>query len=561
MAIIGKRLVSQVKSTGWKATIAQRADDAFQRFTTGLSWNDVRGILRGDPPSRPNPRVKPHTEGFWFHIRPTFYHEAVTSLYPTFRLGLLSALFFTIEIITGVYLMIFYSPTPERAYTSMIDIITNVPFGLFVRDLHRLGAEVMVVVVTLHMVRTFTTGSYKKPRQFTWFTGVILLIVTLGLSFSGYLLPWDQLAFWAVTIGTSMADAAPVLGPTVNLLLRGAPDIGAGGLLRFYLLHVVLLPLVGIIFVAVHYYKVVRWGLSLPPELEAVGDDSARKVPPDKRVNFLPDIATNELMYIGVATAILAIACATGYHAPLETHSNPIVTPLHTVAPWYFYWLQGLLKIPHIIPIIPVGIAAVVDRFFANVVGLTPKMLWGIIVGPLVFVLLFAVPYIDPNPSRRYGHRKIMLILGALFALLILYLSAAGVPTGVPITGFGYVGGSPPAEVAQEYMPDEGDGDLMRIPFDQMLAGTYSVVPDSGIPNAPELNTVIISIYYDMQHRMGTIDPNGRSLSKDTVAKVKIAEIQPDLRQITLVIDYTDDQTGAAQEFSKTKYIHRDAEH
>lgn len=560
MAVIGKRIVNQVKSTGLKATIAQRADDAFTRFTSGLTWNDVRGVLRGDPPPRPNPRVKPHTEGFWFHIRPTFYHEAVTTLYPTFRLGLLSALFFAIETITGVYLMIFYTPSPERAYTSMIDILTNVPFGSFMRDLHRLGAEVMVIVVTLHMIRTFTTGSYKKPRQFTWFTGVVLLIVTLGLSFSGYLLPWDQLAFWAVTIGTSMADAAPVLGPTVNLLLRGAPDIGAGGLLRFYLLHVVLLPLIGIIFVAVHYYKVVRWGISLPPEMEAVGEDNARKVPPEKRVNFLPDIATNEVMYIAVAVALLAISSATWYNAPLESHSNPLVTPNHTVAPWYFYWLQGLLKIPHIIPLLPTGIANEVDKFFANVLGITPKILWGIVVGPLVFVLLFAVPYIDPNPSRRYGQRKIMLLLGALFAVLILYLSLAGIPTGVPITGFGYVGGAPAAEIGQEFMPDEGEGELMMIPYEQLVVGDYPVAPDANVAGAPELNTVIRNIYYDMQRRMNTADPNGRQLSRDTTAHVKITEIQPDLRQITLYINYTDDQDGTAREFSKFKFQHRDDE-
>lgn len=561
MAIIGKRLVKQVKTTGLKATVAQRADDAFQRFTTGLSWDDVRGILRGDPPPKPNPRVKPHTEGFWFHIRPTFYHEATTTLYPTFRLGLLSALFFAIEIITGIYLMIFYTPSPERAYVSMIDIITNVPFGMFVRDLHRLGAEVMVVVVTMHMLRTFITGSYKKPRQFTWLTGVILLIVTLGLSFSGYLLPWDQLAFWAVTIGTSMADAAPGVGPTVNLILRGAPDIGAGGLLRFYLLHVVLLPFIGLAFLGVHYYKVVRWGLSLPPELEAVGDDSARKVSPDKRVNFLPDIATNEIMYIAIATAILAISCATWYRAPLETHSNPLITPNHTVAPWYFYWLQGLLKIPHIVPFLPADLANGIDRFFANVIGITPKILWGIVIGPLVFVLLAVVPYIDPNPSRRYGQRKIMLTLGGLFAAMILYLSLAGIPTGVPLTGFGYVGGAPSAEIAQEFMPDEGDGNLMRIPFDQMVVGEYQAAPDAGVANAPELNAVIKEIYYDMQRRMATADPNGRKLSQDAVAKVQIAVIQPDLKQITFVINYTDDQDGTAHEFSKFKFIHRDSDH
>ncbi len=558
MAMIGKRFVDQLKATGLKATVAQRLDNGFTRFTAGLSWDDARGILRGDPPPKPNPRVKPHTEAFWFHIRPTFYHEAVTSLYPTFRLGLLSALFFTVEIITGIFLMVFYTPSPERAYTNMLDILTNVPFGSFMRDLHRLGAEAMVIVVVLHMLRTFTTGSYKKPRQFTWFTGVVLLVITLFLSFSGYLLPWDQLSFWAVTIGTSMADAAPVAGPTVNLLLRGAPDIGAGGLLRFYLMHVVLFPLIGVVFVAVHYYKVVRWGISLPPNMEAPGEDTARKVPPDKRTNFLPDIATNEIMYAAVAFAILAVSAATWYSAPLETHANPLATPNHTVAPWYFYWLQGLLKIPHIIPVLPPSIAGPIDAFFANVLGLTPKVFWGVLIGPLVFVLLFAIPYIDPNPSRRYGQRKVMLSLGGLFGLLILYLSLAGIPTGVPVTGFGYVGGTPPSEIAQEYMPDEGEGELMKIPFEQMVIGTHEVLPDANVPDAPVLTNLLKAIYADMEHRKAGADPLGQTLAADATARVVIEEIQPDLKRISILIDYTS-ADGAPQQYSKFKYIHQNS--
>ena len=220
------------------------ADDVFTRVTAGINAGEMRRMLRGEAPGRPNPRLKPHSEAFLLHIKPTYYHESVTRFTHTFRLGLLSTYLFFVETITGIILMIWYAPTPERAYTDMIRLLANVPFGQVMRDLHRLGAEMMVAVVTLHMVRTYLTGSYKPPRQFTWFTGVILLVVTLFLSFSGYLLPWDQLAYWAVTIGTSMAEAVPpkLVGETVNLLARGAPDIGANGLMRFYLLHVFFLP-------------------------------------------------------------------------------------------------------------------------------------------------------------------------------------------------------------------------------------------------------------------------------------------------------------------------------
>ena len=562
MAIVGQKLVQQLKTTGVKATVAQRLDDGFTRFTSGLSWNDVRGVLRGDPAPKPNTRVKPHTEGFWFHIRPSFYHEATTTLYPTFRLGFLSAWVFVLEIITGIFLMIFYTPSPAAAYTNMIDIMTNVPFGKFMRDLHRLGAEAMVVIVTLHMWRTFVTASYKKPRQFTWFTGVILLIITMFLSFSGYLLPWDQLAFWAVTIGTSMADAAPIAGPTVNVLLRGAPEIGAGGLLRFYLMHVLLFPLIGVVFVAVHYYKVVRFGISLPPEAEPVGEDNARKVSPDKRVNFMPDILTNELMYVAIAFAILAISAVTWYAgAPLENHANPLVTPQHTVAPWYFYWLQGLIKIPHIFPFFPAdwGITHTIDGFFANVLGITPKTLWGIVIPPLVIVLLVVIPYIDPNPSRRYSDRKVALTLGVVFELLILYLTLGGRPQGVPITGFGDVRGDSATEVAQEFIPDEGESIIKEIPYEELIPGTHDVVEDSAVADAPHLNTVIKELREEMIKKMQLSDTL-KKLSSDATATLTITQLQSNLKSVLLTINYTDAE-GAAKQYTKTAWVHKDAGH
>ncbi|MEW6568668.1 MAG: cytochrome b N-terminal domain-containing protein, partial [Chloroflexota bacterium] len=154
------------------------------------------------------------------------YHNLVNGLYPSFRLGWLATFFFAFEILTGVFLMVYYTPSPLAAYENMLNILSNVPLGRLMRDMHKLGGELMVIVVVLHMLRTFITGSYKKPRQFTWATGVILLGVTLFISFFGYLLPWDQLSLWAVTIGASMAEAVPleVVGRTANLLVRGGPE-------------------------------------------------------------------------------------------------------------------------------------------------------------------------------------------------------------------------------------------------------------------------------------------------------------------------------------------------
>jgi ubiquinol-cytochrome c reductase cytochrome b subunit len=241
-------------------------DNRVRAITAGLGINELGAILRGEPPTeKPNPRYKVHTTSFLFHIRPRYYELGSTIFTHTFRMGFFTSLFFFIELFTGLILMVYYTPSPEKAYTSIVNLMTNVPFGQFFRDMHRLGAEGMVIFTALHMVRTYMTGSYKKDRSFTWLTGVVLLFITLILSFSGYLLPWDQLAYWAVTIGTSMAEAAPLVGTQANLILRGAPDIAANGLLRFYLLHVVLLPLLAILVISIHYYKVSReHGISQP---------------------------------------------------------------------------------------------------------------------------------------------------------------------------------------------------------------------------------------------------------------------------------------------------------
>jgi quinol-cytochrome oxidoreductase complex cytochrome b subunit len=433
-----------VKEKGLRKAVYELIDESVERLTAGLNIQDIREALRGEPPSRrPNPRLTPHADAFWMHMRPSYYHQAVTGIYPTFRLGWLSTYFFVVEIITGLFLMIFYTPSPEAAYPDMLNILSNVPLGQFMRDLHRLGAEGMVLAVALHTIRTFTTGSFKKPRQFTWFSGMILMVTTLFLSFSGYLLPWDQLAFWAVTIGTSMAEAAPpeIVGTNVNLLLRGAPDIGAGGLLRFYLLHVFLLPMLTAIFLGVHYYKVVLHGASLPPQLEEVGQDTAKRIPMDKRVYFTPDILTNELTWLGLTSFIMVVLTIWFFHAPLEHHANPQVTPLHTTAPWYFLWLQGLLK-------------------------LGDKIFYGLVVPNVLLGLFIVWPYLDIGPSRRYIHRRFALSMMLLFIAAMLILTYMGTPKyGVETSG--------DQEIAQELAPMEGIGPLRALPFDAWQNGVY----------------------------------------------------------------------------------------
>ncbi len=505
-----------IKEHGVVKTVFLRVDDTVTRITTGLNINDIRSILRGDPPGKPNPRVKPHTESAIFHIWPSFYHEAVTKFYPTFRLGLLSTLLFFIEIMTGLFLMIYYTPAPGVAYDNMLKILSNVPMGQFVRDIHRLAAEFMVVAVWLHMGRTFLTGSYKKPRQFTWATGVILLIITIGLSYTGYLLPWDQLAYWAVTIGASMADAAPPpeVGQAVALLLKGGPDLGAAGLLRFYLLHVFALPLAAILFIFVHYYKVVRHGHSLPPEMEQVGEDTARKVSQDKRVPFLPDVFTNELVWFAILMVALVAPIALNlYSAPLEHAANPNSTPLHTVAPWYFLFIQGWLK-------------------------LGDKTFWGVIFPTILVGLLLLWPYIDYNPSRRYGDRR--LALAAMFGTIgVLVISSF---MGTP--GFAVVT-APQIEIGHEFMPGEQTGPIRKIPFNQMLVGTWSTQDLEAIPDdAPQLRQVM----EELAAAVAAVPPveyiNGKQVlytdmyGELTISVAQTAGGEPTLKELVLGIHW-----------------------
>lgn len=440
--------LDDVKEKGIKRAVFELVDESVERLTAGMNIQDIREALRGEAASRkPNPRLQPHADGFWLHMRPSYFHADMTGLYPTFRLGWLSTYFVFFETITGILLMVWYTPSPDVAYANMLAILSNVPMGQLVRDLHRLGAEAMVLIVALHMVRTFFTGSYKKPRQFTWFTGVILLVITGFLSFSGYLLPWDQLALWAVTIGASMIEATPpqIVGDNLNLLIRGGPDIAANGLLRFYLLHVLLLPALLFVFTGVHYYKVIVHGHSLPPRKENIGEDTAKRVPLDKRVYFIPDVLTSEIMWLAVTTLILVVLCIWFYDAPLEHHADPQVTPLGTTAPWYFLWIQGALK-------------------------LGDKVFWGIIFPGLLLGLLAVWPYLDVTKSRRYADRRVALTLFLALISFITILSYMG------LAEFG-VATSPEIEIFHEmtFPPAHSHvGKLLPVPYEQLVPGMYT---------------------------------------------------------------------------------------
>lgn len=504
-------------------------DDRVRIITAGLSINELRALLRGDPPTeKPNPRYKVHVTSFLFHIRPKFYQRASTVFSHTWRLGFFTVFFFGLEIITGLILMIFYTPSPEEAYNSILNLLSNVPFGKLMRDLHRLGAEGMVIFTVLHMLRTFLTGSYKKERSFTWLTGVVLLIVTLGLSFSGYLLPWDQLAYWAVTIGTSMVEAAPIFGDEANLLLRGAPDIGADGLLRFYLLHIVLFPGIAILMLSVHYYKVAReHSISLPAKFEQ--QDLPKEVTKQakQRVDLLPDLLTHEVFLTSLGLFITILMTAFFYEAPLENIANPQQTPLDTKAPWYFWWLQGMLK-------------------------LGDKTLMGIILPTIIFGLLFVVPYIDRNPHREAHKRPLAVAIGLLTTIVLVVLSYMGLPE--------YAIETPAAtRIIQDLAPEEGLGELRAIPYDQLQPGTYQVNVSDTDDLCPELLwgcPALEAAFIEYSDRVNEAAEEGKL--PDVEAVMVIEEWQADLVKVTPRIIWTDAESGDRKTYEQHIFLHRD---
>lgn len=195
-----------------------------------------------------------------YHLHPVKVKRHGVKVSYTLCLGGLSFFLFIVLTVTGIFLMFAYRPTEANAYPDMQAMMTSVAFGTLVRNMHRWGAHLMVLSVFLHMARVFYHGAYKPPREFNWVVGVNLLVLTLLLSFTGYLLPWDQLSLWAVTVGTNMMGYTPVFGREVRFVLLGSTEVSANTLLRWYVLHVIMFPFVTAIFMGIHFWRVRKDG-------------------------------------------------------------------------------------------------------------------------------------------------------------------------------------------------------------------------------------------------------------------------------------------------------------
>src|SRR6516164_5612869 len=289
-------------------------------------------------------------------------------------LGTVSAALLLLLVLSGFPLLFLHVPSVERAYGSVKDIEYAVTFGYWIRSVHRFAAHFMVAAVFLHLVRVFLTGAYRngtgrdQHREWNWVLGIGMLLLTLFLSFTGYLLPWDQLAYWAVTVGTNIASAVPLIGPQIRELLLGGRNIDQPTLIRFYALHIIVLPgALGALF-AYHMWRIRKDGglasadhaATLPSKAESSPSSTktytllgvARGTGPTIRtfsteaanatVNSVPDL-TRRIAIVVLGTIAAVSILAVFIHSPLEEPANPLVTPNPAKAPWYFLWLQEIV--------------------------------------------------------------------------------------------------------------------------------------------------------------------------------------------------------------------------
>ncbi len=358
-------------------------------------------------------------------------------------LGTISAVLFFILCGTGLILMFLYVPSVERAYPSVKDIEFVASYGGFMRSVHRISAHLMVVAVFLHMMRAFLTGAYKngvganQNRPVNWIVGVVLLLLTFLLSFTGYLLPWDQLAYWAITVGTNIASAVPLIGERIRFFLLGGNDIDQNTLLRFYVLHCFLLPMAVLFLFSWHMWRVRKDGGLAAVDCEAkkqkekkavavktktyalLGITSGRTVSvetsyvdQDKDLVTSSPNLTRRILFVSLAVILLIVSLGFAIQAPLEEAANPLVTPNPAKAPWYFLWLQELVS----------DTTVHLGSFTIN-----GAFIGGILIPGVLVLLLAAWPYLDRSSTAATGvwfakerRRQNAVFLAVVLAVVLL---------------------------------------------------------------------------------------------------------------------------------------------
>lgn len=395
-------------------------------------WNTLRNtrvgrsIFRVGLPSSNLERAQAAISSFVLHVQPAKVNKRTLKFSTTLALGLISLYLFMILIATGTLLMFYYVPATDQAYQSMKDLEFVVTAGQVLRNMHRWAAHLMVLFVGLHMCRVFYTGAYKSPREFNWALGVVLFLMTLGLSFTGYLLPWDQLAYWAITVGTNIAGYAPLIGEKMKFLMLGGHTVGQSALIRFYVLHVMVLPGVVTFLVAIHLWRVRKdGGLARPDEPDTTQEDIATSALPQTKSYGLMELARGTtpavgakpedevftwphlvfremLVFMGVVALLLVLAIF--WNAPLEEFANQVHPPNPAKAPWYFLGLQELVS---------------------------HSAFWGGVVVPgLIVTALMTLPYVDRKRKGVgtwfSGERKVAITIFTICLVTMVVLTVIG---------------------------------------------------------------------------------------------------------------------------------------
>lgn len=318
---------------------------------------------------------------------------------------------FLLQLLTGMFLVIYYVPSPDHAYDSVHYIMNDVWFGHFIRGIHHWGASAMVVAIGLHMLQVYLFGAYKPPREILWMVGVMLFMVTLAFAFSGYLLPWDQKAYWATQIGVNMVGTVPWVGNELVRIIRGGATLGALTLSRFFALHILFLPLTTLGLIGLHLFILRRVGPAGP--FDPV--QAKRKSEP-----FYPrQVFMDAVIMLGVFLIVAALAVWLPF--PLADKADPSVSTFKPIPEWYFLFYYQGLKYVH-------G-------------PLEPLATW--ILPALFYLGLMFLPFIDRNPERNPVKRPTALIVGIAFLAGVFVLMAVSIKEiySVPTTEPGLLRG------------------------------------------------------------------------------------------------------------------------
>jgi len=317
------------------AQVNRSGDEGQRDWLPRRIW---KSVFTGPLVPRTDRERRKFVRGFFLlHFRPIQLPSRTLRWTHTFGLGGSALVLVLLLVLTGLLLMFSYQPTPERAWGSIVDLQEGSLFGPLVRSIHHWSANLLVVVALLHLLRVFFTGGFRNGREFNWLVGLFALAFVLGQNFTGYLLPWDQRAYWAVTISTGMVEYLPLLGPGLKEAVRGGSDIGGSTLTAFYALHTTLVPALIFGSLGLHFWRVRKAGGVVIPRA-----DAEEPVQEPEKVLFLPHLFVREASQACVVAAtVIVLAAAAG--AGLGEAANPGLSPNPAKAPWYFAGFQELL--------------------------------------------------------------------------------------------------------------------------------------------------------------------------------------------------------------------------